>query len=79
MKKEVRICDECKNIIAIGKCDVCNMDLCASCGNMIGFIEKQAYTGVEFVVDNVNKLCTILNRCPQLRGESDENKSYCSS
>lgn len=28
MKKEIEICDKCNKNIAIGKCDVCNSDVC---------------------------------------------------
>jgi hypothetical protein len=28
MKKEVLICDVCKNSMAVGKCDVCGHDVC---------------------------------------------------
>jgi len=30
MKREVLVCDNCKNAMAIGKCDVCGHDICKS-------------------------------------------------
>ena len=41
IKKEIAICDKCKNRIAPKQCEICNSDICDDCGDsqQIEFIE----------------------------------------
>jgi hypothetical protein len=59
---KVILCDDCKNVVAIAKCNICNKDLCEKCTEKTSFvlpknIDLQNYQDNNFMEFYTCELC----------------------
>ena len=66
VKKEVEICDICKNTVSESKCELCNIDICPSC---------QTHYGIE-AGDNVLVNFVCCTNCFRIIQEIDLSKEF---
>ena len=56
MRKEIDVCDKCKKNVAVGKCAICDEDLCGGCGFTIHFYSfDNLHAGISFVPSATDK------------------------
>lgn len=74
METTTKICDYCKERIAISKCSICNCDLCESCElTAKGYFTFYEEDEVSVVCNKINQVCgfCICEKCSKI--EWDKN------
>lgn len=56
LKKEIEVCDVCNNNFSVGKCSLCERDVCKSCGfNIKFYVHDAVRMGIAFITVDENK------------------------